>query len=143
MEQLYSIAEPKTILGIIFSRADMLRQEGAGVDLTAETEFLQARSLRAPLGKSYKAHKHPPQFRETSLTQESLVVIEGSIEANIYDLDDRPLFKRNLSSGDCIVLLRGGHAFTIMKDNTIFYEFKNGPYNGPEKCKTMITEANA
>ena len=26
------------------------------------------------------------------------------------------------------VLFRGGHSFKVLKDNTEFYEIKNGPY---------------
>jgi uncharacterized protein YrrD len=143
MERLLSRTEPNTILGVVFRKSEMLEQVQAGVDLTPEHDFLQVRSIKASEGKVFKAHKHLPQDRITSLTQESLIIIQGAIEACIYDLDDRPLAKRVLLEGDCIILLRGGHAFTIIMENTIFYEFKNGPYYGPEKCKVMIEEPNA
>ena len=109
-----------------------------GVDLTAEREFLQVRSLRAPAGKTYDAHKHLEQMRSTTLTQEAIIVIQGRVEVRFYDADDQPLCTSELNHGDCVIALTGGHAFTVLDDDTLMYELKNGPYNGLAKDKVRI-----
>jgi hypothetical protein len=35
-----------------------------------------------------------------------------------------------LSAGDCMVLYRGGHNFTVVSADAVIYEIKNGPYYG-------------
>ena len=85
-----------------------------------------------------KAHKHNVQIRKTSLTQEAWVVLKGKIKAKFYDLDDKLIFETILKDGDCISIFRGGHSLEVLEDKTIFYEFKNGPYNGVAKDKVFI-----
>ena len=43
-----------------------------------------------------------------------------------------------MSSGDCIVSMSAGHSFEVLEDDTLLYEFKNGPYYGTEKDKEFI-----
>ena len=43
-----------------------------------------------------------------------------------------------LGAGDCVVVFKAGHGFEVLEDNTILYEFKNGPYFGVEIDKTYI-----
>ena len=45
-----------------------------------------------------------------------------------------------MGAGDCVVVFKAGHEFTVLEDNTIIYEFKNGPYYGVEADKTFIKE---
>jgi len=70
-------------------------------------------------------------------TQEAWVVISGSINAVVYDTDEKLLARVFLGAGDCIVFFRGGHAMEVVKD-TLMYEFKNGPYFGQEADKRWI-----
>lgn len=142
MKKIYSKTKPDVLICIIFNSEDMLDQETSGLDLTPEEDFIQVRSLKASAGKIFKAHKHIPQLRLTNLTQESLIIMQGSIKTKIYDLDDVVIDTFILRSGDCLVALRGGHSFKILEDNTFFYELKNGPYNGLEKDKIFIGEEN-
>jgi hypothetical protein len=142
MEQIFSKINHHSLIGIVYRKDDMTGQVQHGVDLTPEKDYLQARSIKASAGKSYKAHKHIPQPRTTELTQEAIVMVQGSMEALFYDVDDKLLGKCLLRQGDCFVALLGGHAFRVMEDDTLFYEFKNGPYNGPEKCKQFIEDSN-
>jgi len=107
-------------------------------DLSPDHEFLQVSARNLKLGIKIKPHKHNIQTRETDLTQEAWVILSGKLRANIYDLDDSFLTELILGSGDCIVLFRGGHSLEVIEDNTKFYEFKNGPYNGVEADKQSI-----
>jgi len=138
MEKIYSKVHSNILLNIIYRKADMLIQTQSGFDITPEKEFIQVRSLKAHKGKEYKAHKHKNQERQNDLTQESIIIISGSINVEYFDLDDSFLGETKLNSGDCIVTLRGGHAFKVLEDNTLFYENKNGPYNGLNNDKSFI-----
>lgn len=107
-------------------------------DLSNENELLQgsARILKKDI--YVKPHKHLPVKRETLGTQESWIVIEGKVLATLYDLDDSKLEEIELNAGSCMVFYRGGHSLRVIDDNTIFYEFKNGPYPGYDKDKINI-----
>ena len=76
--------------------------------------------------------------RSTIGTQEAWVVISGKLLAEIYDIDDSVLKNIIIEEGGAIILYRGGHALEVLEDNTIFYEFKNGPYGGIENDKKQI-----
>ena len=107
-------------------------------DLSNENELLQgsARILKKDI--YVKPHKHFPINRETVGTQESWIVIEGKVLATLYDLDDAKLEEVELNAGSCMVFYRGGHSLRVIEDNTIFYEFKNGPYPGYDKDKINL-----
>lgn len=109
-------------------------------ELSPSEEYLQASGRKIEAGTHVWAHKHLPLERKTEATQEAWVIVEGSVEATIYDLDDTLLKKILLSRGDCLVLFRGGHAMDVMNEDTIMYEFKTGPYYGLQKDKVAINE---
>jgi cupin fold WbuC family metalloprotein len=107
-------------------------------DLSLESELLQASARLLKQNTHVAAHKHLPINRTTIGTQEAWIVIEGKIVADIYDIDDKKISEVTISSGDAIVFYRGGHSLTVIENDTIFYEFKNGPYNGKENDKQQI-----
>ena len=45
-----------------------------------------------------------------------------------------------LKKGDMAIVYKAGHSFNVLEDNTVLYEFKNGPYYGKLKDKTMINK---
>ena len=135
MEKIYSLIEPGVLLHAICRKEDIsLRRE----DFASPNEFLQVAALILKKGEEVKAHKHLDNSRTTSITQESIVVIEGAIEANFYDLNNSLIKTIILNEGDCCVTFRGGHFFKALEENTKFYEIKNGPYEGREKDKVGI-----
>ncbi len=107
-------------------------------DLSPADEFLQVSARNLKLGTKIKSHKHNPQERKTTLTQEAWIILSGKLKAVLYDLDDSFLTEIILESGGCIILFRGGHSLEVVADNTKFYEFKNGPYYGIEADKQSI-----
>ena len=56
----------------------------------------------------------------------------------IYDIDKSLVEKTILNEGDCYMIVNGGHCIKTLSDAQLF-EFKNGPYYGPEKDKTEIS----
>ena len=108
------------------------------VDLSPPEEFLQVCARKMDSNVSVPAHKHKNIQRNTDLTQESWVILQGEIKAEIFDLDGTFLQDITLESGDCITFYRGGHSLICLQEDTLFYEFKNGPYYGAEIDKESL-----
>ena len=137
MERFYSKKEKEKL---IFSLLRFEEISEKRIDLSPDDEFMQVCGRKMSCGVLVPAHKHIETIRETNLTQESWVLLKGSVKAKFYDIDNCFLCERVLKSGDVITLYRGGHSLEVLEDDTIFYEFKNGPYYGIEKDKEKIVE---
>ena len=48
-------------------------------------------------------------------------------------MNDKFLTSKTLKPGDVSITFEGGHKLDILKDNTVIYEHKNGPYEGQKK----------
>jgi len=140
MKEIFSKINPDILIHKVHKKEDFLMQEERGNNLSLDKEALQVRALKCSIGEIFKEHKHLPQKRETNLTQESLIVIKGSIKVTCYDLNDDFLEELILAPGDCLITFNGGHRFEILEENTSFYEHKNGPYNGLVKDKKLLRE---
>lgn len=97
---------------------------------SADEDFIQLATHRYSAGKEFAAHQHYPVERQATLTQEVLILQEGALQAAIFDLKKKMVASFTLEKGDVIILLKGGHGFTVLADNTQFIEVKNGPYLG-------------
>jgi hypothetical protein len=135
--KIYSKVHPnKLILGVM--RYDEISEHR--FDLCPDEEFLQISGRKLEKKLKAKAHKHIPIERKTNITQEAWIVIEGCIKGIFYDIDDSILYETEIKKGDVAVLFRGGHSFEVLDEDTIFYEFKTGPYYGAEIDKEAINE---
>ena len=106
--------------------------------LTPEETFIQAGTFWYQKGKRCNAHRHIPNERPNSLTQECNIILSGSLRARIYDMDGRLIYHRTLRNGDLIIVLKGGHGYEILEDDTRVVECKNGPFVSVEKDKRPI-----
>ena len=135
MNKIYSkIDSSKLILS--FMKAEEITHKR--IDMCPEEEYLQISGRKFKKGIKVDAHKHLQVLRNSNITQEAWVVLEGSIKSKFYDLDNSLLFELILNKGDVAILFRGGHSLEVLEENTIFYEFKNGPYLGQELDRTFI-----
>lgn len=107
-------------------------------DLSTDSEILQCSARILKEGLYIAPHKHLPIERNTIGTQESWVILEGKLLASVYDEDASLLAEIELGAGSCIVFFGGGHSLKVLNDNTIFFEFKNGPYYGYDNDKHDI-----
>ena len=136
MKKIYSKISPNNLLHII-SRIDDVVDER--LNISPEEEFIQLAVLKMNKGKTFKPHKHIwKPGEEEVIAQESWVVIRGSVEAILYDLDDSVIDKIVLSAGDCSLTFQGGHNYVFLEDDTVVYEYKTGPYRGQENDKVFI-----
>ena len=89
-------------------------------------------------GQTFRPHKHIRIDRKTTITQESWVIINGSVKTILYDLDDTIIAEEILNIGDISITFRGGHNYIILENDTLVYEYKTGPYMGQKLDKTFI-----
>ncbi len=134
MRKIFSKIEPSVLLHIV-NKAEEI---GERKDMSPANEFLQMACFGLSAGKTFKPHKHILKHVKHNITQESWIVVRGSVRAILYDLDDTILEEVNLMQGDCSITFRGGHNYLCLEDNTLIYEAKTGPYLGIEQDKEFI-----
>jgi hypothetical protein len=111
--------------------ADTAWQDGLNF-YSRDDEYIQVGIWGYPAGKSLKAHIHNEVTREVLWTQEAIFVRKGRIRARIFDTKEQPAAEIEVGAGDIILLLRGGHGYEVLEDDTQVMEIKNGPYVGPD-----------
>jgi hypothetical protein len=85
-----------------------------------------------PEGGEVARHVHRPLERHLVGTSEVIVVREGCCEVDFYN-DARALVAtRELSAGDIMLMVSGGHGFRMLED-TVLLEVKQGPYTGVDE----------
>ena len=97
-----------------------------------DNDFVQVGTWGYDSGKELLAHIHKRVERTVTHTQEVLFIRNGSILAKIYKPDKTLLQEIIAKAGDVLILLHGGHSYTILENGTQVLEIKNGPYPGPE-----------
>ena len=135
MKAIYSKVEEGVLLHKVHRLSEI--KDGRN-DLVKPEEFIQVSALKMPEGKTFPPHKHNVDNKETTITQESWVILKGKVKAIFYDLDNTIIAEEILEQGDLSITLRGGHTYLILEDDTMVYEFKTGPYFGQERDKTFI-----
>ena len=108
-------------------------------NLPSETTFMTPPEFKQQVGfVVYKAggeisrHVHRPLQRHLVGTSEVLVLREGRCLLDVYTDDHKLVATRELSAGDTMLMVGGGHGFRIVED-TVFLEIKQGPYTGLEE----------
>jgi hypothetical protein len=134
MEKFYSRIESGVLLHLVYRLADVERR----TNIVPDDEFLQLASMRLKKDQTFKAHKHVTLEKKTTLTQESWLVVKGSVKCLLYDLDDNIIAEPVLYPGDCSITFRGGHNYLILENDTIVYEYKTGPYLGQKLDKVFL-----
>lgn len=137
IEKIYSKLEPNKLILSLLRYDDISEYR---TDICPDEEYLQISGRKIKSGVKVKAHRHIPFQRKTDITQEAWVVFEGCIKGTFYDLDNSILYETEIKRGDVIVLFRGGHSLEVLDNDTIFYEFKTGPYYGIDDDKELIDE---
>ncbi|MDC4205847.1 MAG: hypothetical protein MPW14_00040 [Candidatus Manganitrophus sp.] len=97
-----------------------------------DADYAQVGTWNYPAGKELLAHAHNEVKRDFLWTQEVLYIRKGRIRADIYDSSDIKVTEIFAEEGDVLVLLRGGHGYHILEDDTQVLEIKNGPYVGAD-----------
>jgi len=88
----------------------------------------QAASFQLEKDEKIERHIHNNQERIIQTTSEALIVTEGLISVEIYDMDLNFIQNVDVSSGEVILLFAGGHSLSML-EHSKFVEIKQGPYN--------------
>ena len=129
------IMDGDLVLAIVIRNADW--EEGLNF-VSSEGDYQQVGIWGYDKGKKLAPHIHLIEPREVLRTQEVIFVKEGRIRADIYTEKEEFLKSIELEKGDTIILLKGGHGYEILEDNTKVLEVKNGPYVGADKDRERI-----
>lgn len=101
-----------------------------GVDFITSNEYSQQVAyMHHPAGKVIDSHIHNLVHRNVVMTQEVLFIKKGRLRVDFYDDYEDYLESRILNSGDVILLVSGGHGFTMLEEVEMI-EVKQGPYSG-------------
>ena len=105
----------------------------------AQTTFLtppefkqQVGFIVYPAGGEVKRHVHRSLERHLVGTSEVLIIRKGRCAIDVYNDNKELVATRELSTGDIILMVSGGHGFRMFED-TVFLEIKQGPYPGVEE----------
>ena len=130
MIKIYSQVKPDLLLHIIYhpDNKNIRRQE-----LTPEEEFIQVAFLNLKENEIIRAHKHTEKLATINITKESLIVIKGSINVSLFDIDNQIITEYKLKQSDCVITFRGGHKYQVLSTDALVYEHKTGPYLGVDK----------
>lgn len=88
---------------------------------------LQLLLMKRRRGHVVAKHTHKKIRKISQQPQEAIVVIKGSIQASIFDRKGKIIAKKNISAGQCLLMVDGAHEVKITK-NALIYAFKDGPY---------------
>lgn len=103
-----------------------------GIEFFTPNNFSQQLAcMHRPKGYRIAPHWHKPVPREVKFTQETLFIRSGAVRVNFYNEEQAFLEYRDLTTGDVILLVSGGHDFEMLEDSDIV-EVKQGPYAGTE-----------
>tara|TARA_B100000214_G_C23718704_1_gene513246 strand:+ start:90 stop:524 length:435 start_codon:yes stop_codon:yes gene_type:complete len=138
MKKIYSKKDPSKLLHII-NRFNEINER---TNIVSDEQFIQLATMRLNAGKTFPPHKHiwKDEMNLKVIAQESWVVIQGSVCVHFYDIDETYLGDEIIEQGDCSITLEGGHTYTILKDDTVVYEYKTGPYYGQKLDKILIND---
>lgn len=132
-EELVQYIESRVAPGtLLHALIDTNRRGADRTDASPPAEALQISVLELQGGASVSPHAHNrlPPHEGAERTQESWIVMRGSLQVTLFDVDNLPLRQQVLSSGWILITFRGGHSFECTSDGTLLVECKTGPYLG-------------
>ncbi len=97
--------------------------------ITEDADPLQVGVFERAERYEVSAHRHKSRKLTLPDVGEFLWIQSGSAIVEIFDEEWNTLGKWTVHGGDCVVLLRGGHALTMLEPTRIL-EVKQGPYPG-------------
>jgi hypothetical protein len=123
---MISIHDGETLLGRILN-VDEIIQQGVNF-ISQENDELQIAIMNHPEGRNIQRHFHPKQERKIQNTTEILIVTEGVLEVNFFDLKGNLKWSGNVQPISVVALIAGGHSFKSISESK-FIEIKHGPYD--------------
>jgi len=109
-----------------------------GVNFISDPDFpLQLGISNYEKNEEIKAHFHIENEIKIDKIQEIVYIKKGKTLVNLYSKDGCNFKSIELTTGDIIFFVEGGHGFNMLEETDII-EVKQGPYFGRDKDKRMI-----
>ena len=109
-----------------------------GVNFISDPDFpLQLGISNYKKSEEIKAHFHIENEIKINKIQEIVYIKKGKTLVNLYNKEGFNFKSIELTSGDIIFFVEGGHGFKMIEETDII-EVKQGPYFGRDKDKRMI-----
>lgn len=125
MEDIRRIEQSGITYAIIF-RKD-IEVENSMRFPTSNENALQVGFFERPAGYASPPHRHIPRTLTIEHPAEFLSIEQGKVAVTVFDEEWQTVGEREISAGECIVFLRGGHSLTVLEPARIL-EVKQGPY---------------
>lgn len=106
--------------------------------ISEESGSLQVGLFSYDKGMEIVNHIHNRFERKNYDTQELIYIVRGGVELRLFNNSRELVTKKELYAPCMVYLISGGHGFTVLKNDTFFFEAKNGPYFGVEKDKVKF-----
>lgn len=97
--------------------------------VTPENFIQQAGFVVYPREGVIANHIHKPLHREIIGTPETLLIRKGKVKVHFFNNARELKGEAIIEAGDILMLVSGGHGFTMLEDSILF-EIKQGPYTG-------------
>lgn len=125
--------------GIVAARYITMDDYKKGLSFfSKDEEFIQVGAWNYDKDKILLTHFHNKFDRNFNRTNEVLIVMQGSIKADIFTFEGTLIETVILNSNEILILIECAHGYKILEDNTLVIEVKNGPYFGPDIDRTRI-----
>lgn len=107
---------------------------------TDETDEIQFGYITYPKNHKTGAHCHNHLNKETTKTDEILIVQEGSARIDFYNLKGEYIKSSEIFKGDILIIHQGGHNILFYEDTKVL-AIKSGVYE-KKHSKTRIIGTN-
>ena len=89
-----------------------------------------------------KPHLHKKRLTRILYTTEVILILNGILRVDFYNLSKKYLFSKIIRKKDIIMLVHGGYGFKVLKDIEML-EIKQGPYSlSKDKIKFQNADEN-
>jgi mannose-6-phosphate isomerase-like protein (cupin superfamily) len=116
------------LIAVIISRS--FKKDGIEF-FTPEELSQQLAYMNRPKGYQIAPHTHNQVERYIVNTLETLFIRSGRVKVDLYDRHQEFVREVVLVEGDIILLVSGGHGFTMLEQSEII-EVKQGPFLGAD-----------
>lgn len=121
---MQNICDDSGLLAVII-RADF---QADGIVFATPNELPQQLGyMKRPSGYQIAPHVHVLKRYDVQYSSETLFIRKGKMRIDFYSEDRQYLSSEILTTGDVVLLSRGGHGFEMLEESEII-EVKQGPY---------------
>ena len=130
MKKIYSKIKKRNLLHIFSKKIIKTKKR---IDLLDSKFPLQVSRINLK-NSIVKPHINIGKYFKTKkkIQNECWIIVKGSINVTLYDLDKKKLKDIILNQGSILITIEGGHSINKSSKNAELIEIKLGPYTGKD-----------